>query len=298
MRSEVSVWRLAAVVVVHLVFWMGPSLVLPPAPALLEAHMRATAQEPFFVFLLAFSVLAAASVAYPLRQAAVGGAARVLLLSVAFFGLETVMGQIETAYFQEAFPLIDGGELGRLFARGALTAAAFVPASAWLVPAAEKTTPLAERWRRVPLGAWAWRVPLLAVLYVLLYLTFGYFVAWRFAEVRQFYSGSTVDVGFWDKLHQLVVTEPQFLPFQALRGVLWVAFSVPVILVVRGRREAAVSLGLLLGLFGAQTALPSGFFPPMVRLAHFLETTTSTALFGLAVGLTLRAREAPAPGRA
>lgn len=290
--------RLAALSVLHFVAFVGPiALIAPPAPVV-AAHARATAGEPQLIYLLAFSVLNALVIAIPILLSRVRGPRLMVALAVSHFGLQTFMGQIETAWFLDAFPLIDRAELLRLFLRGALTSVLFAPLAVVLLgrhradDAAESLRPPASWWHRMS------RLPLLALGYVGLYFAFGYHVAWRFPEVRRFYTGSEAAPGFIDQTAGLVMDEPSFLPFQFLRGLLWVAFSVPLLLIVRERRASMLVLGASMWLFGAQILLPSAFFPPIVRLAHFLETSTSTALFGLWVGawLAVEARDAKARG--
>lgn len=280
--------RIATVAVLHLVCFLGPIALLAPAANILEAHAKATGGGAQFEYLLGFALLSALCISYPILRAKHGGWPLVLGMGVSFFGLQTFMGQIETAYFQYAFPLIDDAELAKLFGRGALTALGFVPLAVWVLRRGlPKNQSNQSPWADVPWSLWARRAPLLALAYVVIYLLFGYFVAWQFADLRQFYTGSQENLGLLSVMRQNTVVEPGFLPFQFLRGLLWVAFSLPVILLVRERRAAAVSLALLMGLFGAQILLPSAFFPPVVRLAHFLETTSSTALFGFLVGWAL-----------
>ncbi len=147
---------------------------------------------------------------------------------------------------------------------------------------------------RLPWRTWAARAPLIAGAYVAFYLSFGYWVAWQFAEVRQLYTGSPAPTGVLDQMLGLIRDEPAFIPFQLLRGVLWMVFAAPLVVLLRERRTTMVALGAVLFVFGAQILLPSAFFPPTVRLAHFLETASSTGLFGLLLGWALTPRGAPA----
>lgn len=123
------------------------------------AHQQAQAHQPVWLHLLGYGAVAALAISVPVRRAVARGGAAVAMLALSFYGLQTFMGQIETAWFREAFALIDGAELA-----------------------------------------------------------------------------------------------------------------------------------LLMGLFGLQIAIPSAFFPPMVRLAHTLETASSTALYGALIGYALGAR--------
>jgi hypothetical protein len=75
-----------------------------------------------------------------------------------------------------------------------------------------------------------------------------------------------------------------------LRALLWTAFALPVLALLRGQRwYAMVLIGLLFALpMNIFHILPSPLMEPSVRLSHFVETSTSNFIFGLIVaGLLL-----------
>jgi hypothetical protein len=108
--------------------------------------------------------------------------------------------QIETAYFLNAFPLLHGNfEVYRLFLRGAVTSAIFALLVTLFVggfsrkPRAEANfTIQADQF----LKAAAW----LGAVYFILYLLFGYYVAWQSQELRVFYGGPAALNSFADQI--------------------------------------------------------------------------------------------------
>jgi hypothetical protein len=189
----------------------------------------------------------------------------------------TFMAQIETSWFAPAMTTIH------------ITPALLRGLFLQTVPLALIWTPLAVAllsWGRPPVPeraalalpgswwSWAWRLALIAVAYLGLYFGFGYVVAWQNPEVRALYDSGA---------NPLVFASERLIPFQVLRALLWVLFALPVIRMTRGTRwQVAVVVGLLLALpMNMFHAMPNDLMTPGVRLAHFVETTTSNFIFGL-----------------
>jgi hypothetical protein len=268
-----------------LICFIVPTMIIPVSPELQQAMQQSGATGAAMVFLLGFSFAGASVASYPVRHARMGGARLMGAMVVTLFGFLTAMGQIETFYFGSAFPLLGTQEILNIVYRGFLTVLLFVPlvVIAWGRMRAEPAVATGIDW-----GSWLWKAPLLAVVYMLLYFTFGYYVAWQFPETRLLYTGSTELLGVVEHFRRSFAESPFFAPLQFIRGLLWVGFSAPMIVVLAGRRrETIVSLALLGGLFGLQPLLPSPFFPEMVRYAHALEVVPSMVIFGALMGIVL-----------
>lgn len=131
--------------------------------------------------------------------------------------------------------------------------------------------------RRTPYSARQWVAKLAAggVIYYLLYILFGFFVAWRNPELRAMY-GSAAD--------NTALMVWGVIPLQLFRGLLWVAFTLPVI---RAARIGSWQLGLLVGLLcslpmSIPLFMPNELLPDAsARLSHFYEITASNFVFGL-----------------
>jgi hypothetical protein len=204
-----------------------------------------------------------------------------------FYGVTTFMPQIESAVFLTRLP---PGTLPRLFLMGVLIA---VPFSGLAVLILGKRKPGAidtEANTRLIMSAseWVWKLAVIAVVYVILYFTFGYFVAWRHPGVAEYYGG--VDPGSFLAQMRIVLRDtPWLVPFQILRALCWVALALPVVRMMKGKwPETALSLGFLFAVvMNAPLLLPNPYMPEPVRMAHLLETASSNFIFGVFVGWLL-----------
>ena len=110
--------------------------------------------------------------------------------------------------------------------------------------------------------------------------------------MRAFYGG--VDLGnFWQQMQFNLATDPWLTPFQALRALLWVLCALPVINMTTGSPwRAALLVGLIfavpsnMGHLLANPLIPAN----SVRMAHMVETMSSTFAFGLIVVWLLHRR--------
>ncbi|OLD49725.1 MAG: hypothetical protein AUI63_02155 [Gemmatimonadetes bacterium 13_1_40CM_2_60_3] len=111
-----------------------------------------------------------------------------------FYGVTTFMPQIESAVFLTRLP---PGMLPRLFLMGALIAAPFSVLAVLILGKRKAETVDTEPNSRLvmPASEWAWKLVVIALPYVILYFTFGYFVAWRNPAVREYYGGCETHPG-------------------------------------------------------------------------------------------------------
>jgi hypothetical protein len=123
------------------------------------------------------------------------------------------------------------------------------------------------------------------IVYPLLYFLFGYFVAWQFPVVREFYSGSSALPPFFQFIQNLLNTNSTLVFWQMARGAVWVLVALPVIRMMKGSAwETAVTLGLIFALvMNSQHIVPNPYMPGTVRLVHFIETTSSNFLWGMLI---------------
>jgi len=204
-----------------------------------------------------------------------------------FYGVTTFMPQIESAVFLTHLPR---GTVPRLFLMGALIAAPF-SVLAVLILGKRKAVPRdtdGDTQLAMPASEWVWKLTVIAVVYVILYFTFGYFVAWKNPAVRAYYGGSD-PAGFISHITSLVRQEPLLFLLQALRALLWTAIAAPVIKMMKGEWwESGLAVALLFAVMTSQLLLPNPLMPPEVRMVHLTETATSNFLFGWLVVLILR----------
>jgi hypothetical protein len=241
--------------------------------------------------LLAVCFLETAVMTYLILRSSWSGWRLVAAVFFVFYGVTTFMPQIESAVFLTHLP---PGMLPRLFLMGALIAAPFSVLAVLILGKRKAETIDTERNSRLvmPASEWAWKLVVIALAYVILYFTFGYFVAWRNPAVREYYGG--IDPGsFVAQMGTVLRDTPWLVPFQILRAMCWVALALPVIRMMKGQwPETALAIGLLFAVvMNAQLLLPNPYMPEPVRMAHLVETASSNLIFGVFVGWLL----APTP---
>jgi hypothetical protein len=207
-----------------------------------------------------------------------------------FYGVMTFMSQIESAVFITRLP---SGMLPRLFLMGALIAAPFSVLAVLILGKRKADTVSGELNTRLvmPTSEWAWKLAVIALAYLILYFTFGYFVAWRNPAVREYYGG--IDEGsFFAHMGTVLGNTFWLIPFQILRAMFWAVIALPVIRMMKGQwQETALAIGLLFAvLMNAQLLLPNPYMPEAVRITHLMETASSNFIFGLLVGWLLTQR--------
>ena len=204
-------------------------------------------------------------------------------LFVLSFLAQTFQTQIETSYFISAFPLLHGNfEVYRLFLRGAITSAFFALLVTWFVggfsrkprDAAQFTLQSDQLFKA---GAW------LGAAYFVLYILFGYYVAWQSQELRVFYGGLAVLNSFVDQISTTLMIKPEMPFFQYARGFVWILCLIPLFKSFTGGRVELILLSALaLGLLPtAQLAFANPLMPAEVSLYHFWEVSISTGIFGV-----------------
>lgn len=238
--------------------------------------------------LLVICLINAAVWTYVILRSRWRGWKLVLAVFFVFFGVATVMPQVETAYFVRGLP---PGMLPRLFMAGLIIAAVFAPLAVLILGKAKSPADgtSAHLQLGMPAGKWIAKLSLIVVAYLFLYFTFGYFIAWRNEAVRTYYGGSD-PVSFIAHMTSLLRNEPLLFLLQVVRALLWTALAIPVIKMMKGKWwESGFAVALLFGVFmNSLLLLPNPLMPAEVRMAHLLETATSNFIFGWLVVMILR----------
>jgi hypothetical protein len=209
-----------------------------------------------------------------------------------FYGVTTFMPQIESAVFLTRLP---PGTLPRLFLMGVLIAVPFSVLAVLILGKRKAGVVDTQPNSRLvmPASEWAWKLVVIAVVYVILYFTFGYFIAWRHPGVAEYYGG--VDPGsFLAQMRIVLRNTPWLVPFQILRALCWVALALPAIRMLKGKwPETALAIGLLFAVvMNAPLLLPNPYMPESVRMAHLVETASSNLIFGAFIAWLLTQRHA------
>lgn len=211
-------------------------------------------------------------------------------LACAYYGAVTFIMQIETWYFLTDVTVSEE-LLPRLFIMGLPVPFLLFPLAVFILGKAKADhEPIVSLEPVKPLKEWVLKPVLIAVAYVILYWTAGYFIAWQNPELRAFYGSPGDALPFWQHTLNTLRDEPGLFPFQALRGLLWALFALPVIY---GSKWSRFSTALLVGLFfsipqNIGHVLANPLMPlASVRLSHLIETAISTFIFGVIVACLL-----------
>jgi hypothetical protein len=203
------------------------------------------------------------------------------------YGISTVAPQLDSLFFLSArFP---PGLIRSLFGQGAIAMALFVALAMLIL----------GKWRRPPTAveknvqptltaiATTWRLGLLVVAFVFLYMFFGYYVAWRNPALREYYGG--VDVAtFYLALKSNWQTEPLLFLLQAFRALLYVACLYPLLrMLLVPRWEKAVATAAFLASWTTVLLLPNPLMPATVAHSHLWETLGFNLTFGVMMGWLL-----------
>jgi len=295
--------RIVGITVAYLVLFIPAYGLMMPAPPADGSSSDAAA-----LALLAVAALNTAVISWLVLRARWRSWQLIGPLILVFYGVQTVLPQIETIIFR-SFSGFAGhvpADLGpRLLVAGLIHAALWIPAAVVILGRHKGRPATDSSVRRTPatLTEQSWKLLLASITYVVVYFTFGYYIAWRDPAVTSYYGG--IDPGsFWRQL-QSVMRDSPWLPLaQALRGVLWGVLAIVVTRMIQGSVvEKALAVGTLFALvMSAGLLLPNPYMPYAVRMAHLVETGSSNFLFGALVGWlfagrpSLPSRSVPAAG--
>lgn len=234
------------------------------------------------VAMLFNGVLNATVLVWAARRSSFKGVALWMQLLVLSFGAQTFATQLETAYFLPAFPLLQGTfQVYLLVLHGLVTSLLFTLVVVLLVGGFSRRPRPPTNFdvradHAVRAGAW------LPVVYVLLYMLFGYYVAWQSPEVRLFYGGTSALPSLWEQWGATLMAMPELPVFQYFRGIIWILCLIPLFRGFSGTRIELVALSALALAFlpTAALAFPNPLMPAGVALAHFWEVSISNGIFG------------------
>lgn len=277
--------RILALTIVLFVLFAVAGSVLGPTVDQAPSEQQAGA-----AILLVVCLLNTAVVAFIVRRSFWTGWRLAAAVFFVLFGIMTFMSQIEAAVFPTALP---EGMVWRIFAMGAAIAAPFSVIAVVMLGRWRIGAPLSDEGAvRFGTAGWAYRIALIVAAYLVLYFSFGYFVAWQDPAIREYYGGGD-PAGFLPHMRSVLSDAPWLVPFQVVRAVIWALIGWLVVRVTGGRRyETPLAVGLAFAvLMNSQLLLPNPFMPEAVRMTHLLETASSNFLFGLLVGWLLTSRK-------
>lgn len=211
-------------------------------------------------------------------------------LLLIYFILQAFLGWVEIFAFPPVADRMPPGMQASMLSSGFLVGILFSPIAVWVLGKTRSDADDARLPRRLvmPPSEWAWKIAVGAVLYVIVYFTFGYYVAWRTPGLPAFYGG--VDPGtYLGQLGNVLRDTPWLYPFQLARGVVWVGTGCLIIAMHKGRTwEVVLATGLAFTLvMNISMLIPNPFFTPVVQRAHAIELFSSNLLYGILLTLLM-----------
>ena len=124
------------------------------------------------------------------------------------------------------------------------------------------------------------------IVYPLIYLTFGYYIAWQNENLRIFYTKSSEMTSFF---HQGAGSFADGLYFfQILRAAIWVISTIPLVIMLRHVKGYYLLVGLFTSLLPAtQLFIPNPYMPQEIAMIHFAETASSNFIWGAVIAIVV-----------
>ena len=211
-------------------------------------------------------------------------------ISLIFYVLYTFLAWIELLAFPAVSRQMPKGYLTPGFLiQGLVLAIPFSLFAVWILGKAKKKQsdePASNERLRMPFSEWIWKLVSAAILYIVVYFAFGYFVAWRTPGLPAFYGGT--DPGtFLGQLGNVTRDTPWLYPLQFVRGLIWTGIGCIIIRMHKGPAwEVILATGLSFTvLMNASLLFPNPFMPPFVAHAHTIELVSSNFLYGILLSL-------------
>lgn len=283
--KQLFIWtgRIASLLVLFYVFFIIGSM---PMTAMLPAIESEPGLVDKNIGFLLFGMINTLLIIVLIRNSNWHGWKLALLLGAAYYGAVTFLTQIEAWYFMSSITF-DKQLLPYLFLMGLPIAFVYIPLAVLILGKWKKRE---EAKPSVALNfsnqQWAWKLTAIAIVYILLYWSAGYFIAWQNANLRAFYGSPGEIIPFWQHTANSFHSDPGLFPFQALRAMLWTLCAIPII---RSSKANAWGTAILVGLFFTVPQI-SGLIienPLMpnasIRVSHMIEGIATNVAFGMIV---------------
>jgi hypothetical protein len=204
----------------------------------------------------------------------------VKILCIMFF-IQYFMTQIETLFFRGAFEVLTKTDAILIMLAGLLPLLGSV---ALLIKFFQNKNAVYEK-NKIVVKETIIKLGIIGVIYLCVYMIFGYFVAWQFEELRLFYSGSTEKLSFFGQMVNNIKTDTIIIPFQILRGIMFGMAIIPIRnMINKNRIIFTINVCLIYLCTAVVLIIPNVLFPDEVRIGHLIEMSSSMLLFGIIVG--------------
>ena len=270
-------FKLLLCVIIYTVIFLIAAGILPHTQEFREMEPP---DNPFvFLFLLINSAFVCFTVYFIIKNSMVKGIKLYLICAGSVFLVQSFMTQIETLFFISAFKGLNVLDVVLFMVRDLIALAAVTPLMIKFFQNSEACETV-----KIDAKSAVIKISIIALIYICVYMIFGYFVAWQFEALRVFYSGSAEKLSFFGQLANNVKTNPLIYPFQFIRGILFSAAVLPLLFINKKKKIFIISVCLVYVTTAVVLLIPNALFPDMVRYGHLIEMAASMTVFGLIAG--------------
>ena len=215
---------------------------------------------PAIVLLVAF--LHVSVLSYPIIRSRWHGWRLISAIFLLFYGVMYLMTAVEAVYLPE---ILKPQIVLSLLVNGAISAAVFSICAVWVYGRMKAVDAGQEPNQRLvmPWTQWVWRLALIAIIYVFLYILFGGAIFMPIAaalDPKGLAEASALSLPSW------------IIPFQAARGLMWAVLALPIIRMMKGRLwEAGLAVALSFAVVMGADQLLSMDMSAGLRFAHIVE---------------------------
>ena len=209
------------------------------------------------------------------------GPALMTVLFLSLFGMKTVLTVVESVYLPMLRPLIMP-----LLINGLVASVLFVVIAVLVWNAgyagSQDASQSTLNWRK-PWYQWVWKLPLSALIWMVLFVVFGALVFLNIAnyfDPQALANYSNMDMPSW------------VLGFQGLRALLWLGLTLPLIVQINGTKLQVAGLvaSTFAGWMGSNLLMAVDL-PAGLRFAHLLEVGGESFVFGFVIVYLLAGRQ-------
>jgi len=274
-----TIFKLILCIIIYAIVFIAANALMPFSQSFKE--LAASGNSSGILFILVSAAWVCFTIFFIIRNTHWNGIKLFINIAFVVFFIQSFMTQIETLFFGNAFSAIPKSDIVFVTFAGLFPVLAVVPL---LIKFFQNKDSAFEK-NKINIKSTLIRLAVIGVIYLFVYMLFGYFVAWQFKELRVFYSGSAEKLSFLGQTVNNFKTNPVIFPFQILRGILFGAAIIPIRKMVnKNKITFIISVCLLYLCTAIQLIIPNALFPDMVRIAHLIEMSSSMLLFGIIVG--------------
>jgi len=269
-KTLVLIGRILALAIIGLIVIIIASEITPQPEIVRAAEDSGNMNA--LLLLLVERLVVALIIAFILENTMVRGWKLTGYMLWAVFGISTFITQIETIIFGSAFPGLSVPDVLMLVLTAFVGTVMYVPLAILVMGKWKGKNPESRPLFRKD---YLHRVALIAAIYPAIYFFFGYFVAWQFEPVREFYANSTM----------IATTQPLLTFIQIGRGALWVVAALPLLVMFDKRWQTITAIAVSFSLLPSIVLiLDNPLMPAAVAHAHLIEMASSMLLFGAVTG--------------